>query len=146
MKTLPHNYTVSAIYRNDGLVEVSSDAPNVLITGAPEEFGGKPGYWSPETMLTGSIANCFILTFKAIADASKYEWTNIDCEVLGSLDKVEGNLKFTHFEIIANLKVPTGVDFSLGEKLLEKAKDKCLISQSLNTTQNLNTNLLEKNA
>jgi uncharacterized OsmC-like protein len=82
-------------------------------------------------MLVGAVANCFILTFRAIARASRYEWTHLACDVEGKLDRPERKTHFTEIHVRARLKVPPGSDPEKGKRLLEKAEDTCLITESL---------------
>ena len=51
--------------------------------------------------------------------------------VSGQLDRVERNVSFTAFELRATLDVPAGVDPVRGEKLMEKAKANCFVTNSL---------------
>ncbi len=75
----PMRYNVSANGGPAGGVAVNA-------TGLPQivEFDGPEGTWSPETLLCASVADCFILTFRALAKASKLEWTGLECRVRGS--------------------------------------------------------------
>jgi organic hydroperoxide reductase OsmC/OhrA len=65
MYPLPHQYRAHADGGPGGIVQLGADALPGLETTAPPEFDGPGGYWSPETLLVGSIANCYILTFRA---------------------------------------------------------------------------------
>ena len=44
---------------------------------APVEFDGPGDRWSPETLLIAAIADCFILTFRAIACATRMDWQGL---------------------------------------------------------------------
>ena len=82
-------------------------------------------------MLVAAVADCFVLSFRAIARASRLEWTSLDCDVVGVLDKVERVTRFTEFQVKAQLNVPAGTDESKATRLLEKAEQVCLITNSL---------------
>ena len=82
-------------------------------------------------MLVGAVADCFILTFRAIASASKLSWLSLDCDVTGTLDRVDRVMQFTHFDLTAHLVVPAGVNAEAARHALEKAERNCLISSSL---------------
>lgn len=131
MQAFPHHYLVSASGGSDGNVVVSGEGLPDLDTQPPPQFGGAEGVWSPETMLTASVANCFILSFRAIARASKLDWASLKCEVDGVLDRPERSTYFTAFNIHAVLHVPAGVRVELAQRLLEKAEQICLITASL---------------
>jgi organic hydroperoxide reductase OsmC/OhrA len=141
MQAYPHHYLASAAGGNTGIVVVSGKGLPDLDTQSPPEFGGPEGIWSPETMLTAAVANCFILTFRAIASASKFEWNSLECDVEGVLDRVERATIFTQFNIKAVLHVPADTRETLAERLLEKAEQICLITASLKSEISLTTEI-----
>ena len=139
MQNFPHHYVVTADGRATGRVIVAS--PNIpdLTTDAPAEFDGPGNVWSPETMLVGAVANCFILTFRAVARASQFEWTSITCQVEGVLDRVERVTQFTEMALQVKLHVPAGTDVERAKRLLEKSEQNCLITRSLKAKVELRT-------
>lgn len=131
MAVFPHSYAVSSTGGPDGVVPVESKGLPTLETTAPPEFGGPEGYWSPETMLTGAVANCFILTFRALARTRKLEWSSLKADCAGELDKTRDGLKFTKFVIDAVLTIGRDTDEAAARDLLESAKKHCLVTASL---------------
>lgn len=97
----------------------------------PVEFDGPGDRWSPETLLVAAVADCYALSFKAVAAASKFAWLALDCQVEGKLDRIERTTQFTHFDLKVRLTVPPGADHARAQQLLEKSKAVCLISNSL---------------
>jgi organic hydroperoxide reductase OsmC/OhrA len=120
-----------AVGRAAGDLSLTSRNSAALVSAAPEEFGGPGHCWSPETLPVASVADCFILTFRAIARASKLDWVELSCEVVGTLDRVERVTQFTHFLVKPRLVLLADGDEGLALKLLEKAEHGCLISNSL---------------
>jgi organic hydroperoxide reductase OsmC/OhrA len=110
---------------------------------APPEFGGPPGYWSPETLLAAAVADCFILSFRAVARASKLEWKSVSAEVDAVLDRVEGVAHFTRFTTRARLVIPAGGDADRARVLMEKAEKICLVSNSLKGERHLESEVIE---
>lgn len=139
MQDLPHHYTVSANGVDTGNVTLSASGVPDLSSAAPAEFGGPGDQWSPESLLVAAVADCFILTFRAIARASKVDWTNLVCSAEGTLDRVERATRFTAMHITATLTVPESTDLDKAEKLLHKAEENCLITNSLNVQPQLTT-------
>ena len=76
MQDLPHHYNVSADAEAEGNIILKADNMPQLISAPPAEFGGPGDQWSPEHLLVAAVADCFILTFRAVARASKLEWSN----------------------------------------------------------------------
>ena len=58
-------------------------------------------------------------------------WISLDCDVTGTLDRIDGVTQFTHFDMTAHLGLPAGVDADRARHALEKAERHCLISRSL---------------
>jgi len=141
MQGFPHHYLVSATGETAGNVVVSGEGLPDLDTQGPPQFGGPEGIWSPETMLTGSVANCFILSFRAIARASRFEWTSLQVDVDGVLERPERATYFTAFNIHAVLDVPEGAKLEMAERLLEKAEKICLITASMKSEVVLTTEI-----
>jgi organic hydroperoxide reductase OsmC/OhrA len=102
-----------------------------LQTAPPAEFDGPGDRWSPETLLCAAVADCFVLSFRAVARASKLDWTGLECKVEAKLDRVDGRTFFTELTVHASLNVPAGTDPARATKLLEKAEHVCLITNSL---------------
>jgi organic hydroperoxide reductase OsmC/OhrA len=137
MQPFPHHYLVNAAVRPDGDVPLSTDGVRVIESAPPREFGGPGNQWSPEGLLTASVADCFVLGFRAIAAASKYAWLSLEAHTRGTLDRVDGKMRFTRFETHAKLHVPPGADVERAKKLLEKAESTCLVANSLNSERHL---------
>jgi peroxiredoxin-like protein len=131
MQNLPHLYSVAATSGIEGHVDLTSAGLVGLESAAPAEFGGPGDRWSPETLLVAAVADCFILTFKAIARASTFEWLSLRCHVEGVLDRVDSVTRFTKFELRAQLEVPPGTSEEKATQLLEKSEHSCLITNSL---------------
>ena len=131
MKEFPHIYQTSATAEPTGLVQLSSPGLENIASTPPPEFGGPEGNWSPETLLVASVADCFILTFRAIARASKFEWHDLKCDVQGKLEKSQSVTRFTFFEFKVTLRVPSETLKNKAERLLKMAENNCLITNSL---------------
>lgn len=138
MQDFPHHYRVAATAGPEGDVNIASDKVDAIASAAPPEFGGPGGRWSPETLLVAAVADCFILSFRAIARASKLSWVSLSCECEGTLERREGTTKFTEFVVNARLEVPQGTDEERANRLLEKAEASCLVTNSLSGTTHLN--------
>ncbi len=131
MQQLPHLYAVAARAAGDGPVLLSSPGLEPLESAAPAEFGGPGDRWSPETLLVAAVADCFVLSFRATARAARFDWLGLCCDVEATLDRVEGEIRFTKFVQRVVLELPANADAARGRKLLEKAERSCLITNSL---------------
>lgn len=141
MHEFPHLYVALAKARPEGEVVLSSLGLPDLACLPPVEFDGPGDHWSPETLLTGALANCFVLSFRTIAKASQFPWVAIECNVEGTLTRVERVTRFTEFHTRVVLTASPGTKLVLAQRLLEKAKHACLISNSLSAPNHLETSV-----
>ena len=131
MTDLPHHYAVRASAHPEGDVALAAEKLPTIASAPPAEFGGPGDRWSPESLLVAAVANCFVLSFRAIAQASKIAWTSLEAEATGTLDRVEKATRFTRMDVRATLRIPAGVDVARAERVLQRAEQTCFISNSL---------------
>jgi peroxiredoxin-like protein len=141
MQPFPHRYRVNACGRLTGDVELSAEGLTTLRSASPAEFDGPGDRWSPETLLVGAVADCFILTFRAVARAANLSWISLECDVNGQLDRVDRVSQFTRLDIAAHLVVPPEEDTERARRALEKAERACLISSSLKASVGLDASV-----
>ena len=139
MHPFPHHYQVTAKGSPQGDVMLATaDTPDIA-TQAPAGFGGPGGRWSPESLLTAAVADCFVLGVRAIGGASKFEFNALDVKVEGTLDQVDKVMKFTDMHITAELSIPEGSDAGKAERFLAMAEKSCLITNSMNVNCHLSS-------
>ena len=131
MHPFPHQYHVSASGSATGRVTLNHDGVEPIASSPPVEFGGPGDAWSPEGLLLAAIADCFVLTFRAVARAGKIDWTALEVELDGTLDRQDGITAFTAFTLHATLTLAAGADATGAESALERAERGCLVSNSL---------------
>ena len=137
-----HTYSVVAWWSSGrtGLAKTDS-APNAIHFTAPPEFGGIEGRWTPESLLLCSVASCFTTTFRAIAEYSKFEYSDLEVQVEGTIEKVESGYAFTEIVVRPNLSVDCEADETRGLRLLQKVKTLCLVSRALSVPQTFEPHL-----
>ena len=131
MRGFPHQYTVRAAASPDSDVSLSGERLTRLASASPAEFGGPGDRWSPETLLVGAVGDCFVLTFAAIARVARMPWISLTCDTTGTLDRIDHVAQFTEFVVHASLEVPAGVEQEQARRLLLRAEQTCLVSNSL---------------
>ncbi len=137
MADFPHHYRVDALGGPEGAVRLASEGLDAIESAPPAQFGGPGDRWSPETLLVAAVADCFVLGFRAIARASKFPWTTLECAVEGTLDRADGAARFTGFNITASLRLLPGANEARARRLLEKSEKACLITNSLSANVHL---------
>ena len=83
MQKFPHYYTVRAEGQPSGTLTTQAEGLTALDVAAPQQFDGPGDKWSPEDLLVACAADCLILTFRAVANASQLKWRNLTCEARG---------------------------------------------------------------
>jgi peroxiredoxin-like protein len=131
-----HQYRVVAWWTSGrtGLTK-SNSAPNAIHFTAPPEFGGVEGRWTPEDLLLGAVGSCFTTTFRAIAEYSGFEYTDLEVEVAGTVEKTDSGYGFTEIVIRPRLTIPHEEQRERALHLLRKAKGACLVSRGLSIPQ-----------
>ena len=80
-----------------------------LQSASPAEFDGPGDRWSPERCLSAPWPMLHP-DVSCLANASRLSWISLDCDVTGTLDRVDRVTQFTRFDMTAHLVVPAGVD------------------------------------
>lgn len=142
MKPLPHRYEARIAGGPTGRSTLASPGVPDLGVDAPADFGGPGDAWSPEQLLLGAVESCFLLTFRAVAQASRIEFTSLAIHGEGVVDRVDGGLRFTEIVLRPRVAVPPGVDHARVQRALEKAERNCLVSASLSTPIHLKPEII----
>jgi peroxiredoxin-like protein len=141
---MSHQYNVNLKWNAERVGEVSSPELNSKIEVAtPPQFPkGVEGVWSPEHFFTAAVNSCFMTTFLAIAENSRLEFKEFNCNAVGILDQVDG--KFLMTEVILNptLMIVKEEDKEKALRVLDKSEKACLISNSINSKVSLNPSVI----
>ena len=133
MKPLPHRYAARIAGGPEGYATLSSTGVPDLRAAAPLDFDGPGDAWSPEQLLLAAVEACFLLTFRAVAQASGLDFVSMSVEAEGFVDRVNGRTRFTEIVLRPRVALPAGVDWVRVQRALEKAERACLVSASLDT-------------
>lgn len=111
-------------------------------TGTPPQFAnGVEGVWSPEHLYAAAVASCFMTTFLAIAENSKLEFTEFECEADGVLEFPENRPLMTAVLLRATLTIVNERDEARAKRILEKSEKACLISNSIRSEVGLTSDI-----
>lgn len=141
MKPLPHRYAVRLAGGPSGHASVTADGVPDLRTAPPLDFGGPGDAWSPEHLLLAAVETCFLFTLRAVARASRIEFTTCDVTAEGIVDRADGAMRFTEIVLRARLGLAPGADPDRARRAMEKAEHACLVSASLATPIRLEAEL-----
>ena len=142
MEPFPHHYTVTASGdKADSHITVTASGLPDLTTNAPAEFGGPGNQWSPESLFMAAVADCFILTFRAIAKGSRMQWNQIQCQATGTLDRIDRKPKFTEIQLHVTVTPQGDISTERVQRILEKPEEGCLITNSLSAAVSMTTDI-----
>jgi organic hydroperoxide reductase OsmC/OhrA len=133
MKPLPHTYEARLLGGPTGHATLSVSGVPDLRSAPPLEYGGPGDAWSPEHLLLAAVEACFLFTFRAVARASRVEFTALDLSGEGTLDRVDGVTRFTEIVLRPRVTLGPGADRARALRAVEKAEQACLVSASLST-------------
>jgi peroxiredoxin-like protein len=135
---LPYFYTTELDWTGGRKATLRSSGLPALQVAPPPEFQGESGVWTPEHLYVASVNACFVVTFLAIAELSKFDFVSFASNATGKLEKVEGSgFEITEIVLKPSLVVHNSNDFERAARLMEKAERNCLISKSIKTTVKL---------
>jgi len=137
MQQFPHHYSVVAKAASKDDVALESQRLPAIPSAPPAEFGGPGDRWSPETLFVAAIADCFVLTFRGIAGVSRFSWLSLECSAIGTVDRIDRVTQFTAVEVRARLRVPAGANEDQARRMLAKAEETCLVTNSLKVRPHL---------
>jgi peroxiredoxin-like protein len=142
-----YRYYTNAVWTQgrQGTVSAEGIAEPIRFS-APPEFMGEAGTWTPEHFFAAAIASCFVTTFKAIAEFSKFEFLSLDVDVKAILQKELGGYSFTRVVIQPLLQITESSEKERALRLLEKAERACLISRSIKSQIELKPEILVASA
>lgn len=133
MQPFPHHYDAHLSGAPTGYVRISTAGLPDLSAAAPKDFDGPGDAWSPELLLLAAVETCFLLTLRAVASLSKVEFTALDVDVEGTVDRQNGVTRFTEIVLRPRLTVLPGTDRARALRAMEKSEKACLVSASLST-------------
>jgi uncharacterized OsmC-like protein len=134
MKPLPHQYEVHLTGTPTGYARLSAAGVPEIRTAPPADYDGPGDAWSPEHLLLASVQACFLFTLRAIARLSKVEFTNLELDATGTVDRKDGVTRFTEITLRPRLTVAPGTNRERALQILEMSKKTCLVTASLSTS------------
>jgi peroxiredoxin-like protein len=143
MKPLPHRYEVALSGGPNGYATLLADGAPPLRSAPPTDFDGPGDAWSPEHLLLAAVETCVMFTFRAIAQASKFDFLSLDLSGSGTVDRKDGATRFTEIILKPRLTLPKDADPERARRMLEKGKKACLVTESLSVSVRLEAEIVE---
>jgi organic hydroperoxide reductase OsmC/OhrA len=125
----PHHYQVK-VEGGAGSAVVSAAPRPEFLGGPPREFGGRDEWWSPEHLLLSAVGLCLKATFDAVAARARTPVLAYSSRVEGFLAGTPKGGAFSEIRVEVELVAAEEHAARAGE-LLRKAKDHCIVANSL---------------
>lgn len=125
-------FRVAALPRRQGTVRVvTGDKPPLDIATPVEFHHGLPGYWSPEDMLVGAVASCYVLTLKALAQRRALPFEELEVSAAGHVTRrADGRFGFVLIEL--NVSLETDVEHAEAiAEVARAAERQCIVGRTL---------------
>jgi len=113
-----------------------------LRSAPPKDFDGSGDAWSPEHLLLAAVETCFLFTFRAVAQASKFDFLSVELSGSGTVDRKEGTTRFTEIVLRPRLRLARGADPERAKRMIEKGEKACLVIASLSTPVRLESEIV----
>ena len=127
-------YDTTVTWKDGRIGELTEPTMNAITVATPPEFPkGVPSIWSPEHLFVASVNVCLMTTFLAIAENSKLEFDSYTADAKGKLEKVDGKFMISEIELSPKIVVKEEKDIERTERIIQKAENACLISNSIKT-------------
>ena len=133
MKPLPHVYDVRLVGGPASYATVTVEGAPALRSAPPLDFDGPGDAWSPEHLFLAAVETCFLFTLRAVAHASRIEFTALEVRATGTVDRQDGATRFTEIVLRPKLTLPPGADRDRALRALDKSERTCLVTASLST-------------
>lgn len=137
-----YTYQVGLDWTHGAIGTLASDGLPPLEFSAPPEFHGEPGRWTPEHLLTASVASCFMATFFSIARFQKLQVQSFHMRAFARLEKLPGEgYRFTEFTLTPDIGVAQE-DVEKTLKVIERAEKSCFVAKSLRAAVQVEPNFV----
>lgn len=125
-------YVVTAVAVGSRELRLKADGSVLeLPVASPPEFGGPAGFWSPEHLLAGALASCWLTTFQVIAELSRLSVASITLEVKAEVERAEDRKYWVpRFHLYPRVEVQEA-ERERALRAMAKAKEACLVGRSL---------------
>jgi len=129
------NYPMTFEARSKGSSGIQSHWKSSVNAGeisaaVPAEFSGPGGAYSPEDLYAMAALNCFVGTFKVVAQNSKLSFESITGKATVTLDKNEKNLPAIK-SIDFHIELTQASDVEKALRLLKKVSETAIVINSL---------------
>jgi organic hydroperoxide reductase OsmC/OhrA len=112
-------------------VVTSADKPAIAGSASAAFFGDDARY-NPEELLLGSLAQCHLLTYVALAARDGLRLRTLSVRASGTLAMLEGKMRFRSAQLELTCELEQSADIERAQQLNEPAHRGCFMANSVN--------------
>ena len=83
-----------------------------------------------------------MFTFRAVAEASKFDFLSLEVSGSGTVDRKDGATRFTDIVLRSRPALPKGADPERAKRMFENGKNGCLATASLSVPVRLESDIV----
>jgi len=120
-----------------GVASAPDGLPEIEVA-SPPSFGGPAGVWSPEHLYVAAAAACWMTTFAAIAELSKFAPVRVAITGEGFVEKGDDRrYSIPRMVLRPRVAIRREEDRERALRLIQKAEEACLVARSIQTAVEL---------
>ena len=127
-----YQYSNRVLWEKEKRGKLTIEGKPDLDIATPPEFRGHEGIHSPEDLFVASLNGCIMSTFLTFAERTRAKFISFECFAEGTLEKVEGRLRFTRIVLTPKVQVPSEREKKHALHTLELVDKHCLVTNSMN--------------
>jgi organic hydroperoxide reductase OsmC/OhrA len=136
----PHHYDAMLTWNGHGPAAIGSQGRPTIAGGAPPEFDGEPGRWSPEHLLLASLNLCLQATFESLARRKGLEVAAYRSHAVATLAPIPDGLGFTYLALEVEIEARPEDHNDVRDTLMH-AKHHCIVARALNAPVHMSISL-----
>jgi organic hydroperoxide reductase OsmC/OhrA len=124
-------YETSVDWKQGKTGETRSTGKPTVEVATPPEFGGPENIWTPEDLLTSSVATCIMTSALFFLDRSKIALRAYRSNAAATMEKGPAGLTITGVKVSVTVELEDPSQADSARKAVEQAEKTCPISNSL---------------
>ena len=124
-------YEVSVDWKEGKIGESRCAGKPAIEVATPPEFGGPEKIWTPEDLLTSSVATCIMTSALFFIDRANIQMRSYRSNAVGTMEKGPTGLVITGIRVEASIELEDPAQEEALRKAMEQAEKTCPISNSL---------------
>lgn len=124
-------YETSVDWKQGKTGETRSAGKPTVEVATPPEFGGPENIWTPEDLLTSSVATCIMTSALFFIDRAKIQLLSYRSNATATMEKTATGLEITGVKVEVSVELDDAAQEEAVRHAIEQAEKTCPISNVL---------------